>query len=100
MRLRSLRSCAGFRLDRFSSSGIGLLHLHEMADLAQHASDDRALVVLGGAADLAEAESAEGSTVALRLPDRATDLRQPQLRHRASPPRLRARAAPPPAPAR
>src|SRR5215212_7048230 len=87
MRLRSFRSCAGFRFDRFSSSGTStLLDLHEMADLPQHACDDRALVVLGGAADLAEAERAQRAAVALGLPDAATDLRQLQLRHRPSPP--------------
>src|SRR5215203_5764962 len=87
MRLRSFRSCAGFRFDRFSSSGTStLLDLHEMPDLAQHACNDRALVVLGGAADLPEAERAQGAAVALGLADPATDLRQLQLRHRASPP--------------
>src|SRR5215208_6626203 len=87
MRLRSFRSCAGFRFDRFSSSGTStLLDLHEMADLPQHACDHRALVVLGGAADLAEAERAQRAAVALGLADPATDLRQLQLRHRGSPP--------------
>src|SRR3954453_14996116 len=87
MRLRSFRSCAGLRFDRFSSSGTStLLDLHEMADLPQHACDHRALVVLGGAADLAEAERAQRAAVALGLADAATDLRQLQLRHRPSPP--------------
>src|SRR3982750_2861798 len=102
MRFRSFRSWAGFRFDRFSSSGTStLLDLHEMADLPQHACDDRALVVLGGAADLAEAERAERATVALGLADAATDLRQ--LRHPPSPPSRRPPApvrAPPRAPAR
>src|SRR5829696_1588924 len=101
MRLRSFRSCAGFRFDRFSSSGTStLLDLHEMADLPQHACDHRALVVLGGAADLAEAERAQRAAVALGLADPATDLRQLQLRHRGSPPPPPQPPAPQPAPPR
>src|SRR3954453_17350660 len=87
MRLRSFRSCAGLRFDRFSSSGTStLLDLHEMADLPQHACDHRALVVLGGAADLAETERAQRAAVALGLADAATDLRQLELRPRPPPP--------------
>src|SRR5438034_4837817 len=89
MRLRALRSCAGLRVWRFNSGAtLGrLLHLHEVADLPQHASDDRGVVELVRPADLAEPERAEGAAVALRLADAATNLRQLQLRHSSSPPR-------------
>src|SRR3954466_15944128 len=52
-----------------------------MTDLPEHACHDRALVVLGGLADAAEAERAQGAAVALALADLAADLRDAELRH-------------------
>src|ERR671934_1044367 len=82
-RLRSLRACAGFRLERFRSSGIGL-HSHEMADLPEHTGELWALLVLGGAADLAQPERAKRAAVLGALPNRATCLSYPDPRHRSS----------------
>src|SRR5262249_4598767 len=82
-RLLRRRGCAGLSDDRFSSSAI--LDLHQVADLSKHACDGGALVVLDGAADLAEAERSERAPVGLALPDLATNLRYPNLRHLASP---------------
>ena len=45
---------------------LGVLDLHQVADLPQHARDHRVVVVLGGAADVAEAERAQGAAVARR----------------------------------
>src|SRR5438477_608483 len=56
MRLRLLRSWAGFSEWRFSGSAI--VDLHEVADFPQHACEHRAVVVLGGLADLSEPERA------------------------------------------
>ena len=71
-RLRSLRGCAGLRLERFSSLGhYDLLDLHEVADLAQHACEHRVVLVLGGPADPAEPERAQRAAMALALADRA-----------------------------
>src|SRR5262249_45302557 len=53
----------------------GGLHLHEVVDLSQHTGELRALLVLGRAADLAEAERAERAVVRLRLTDPGPDLR-------------------------
>src|SRR5262245_36883003 len=100
MRLRSLRGWAGLRFERFRSSGIGV-HPHEVTDLPQHTGELRALRVLRAAADLAEAEGAERAAVPLALADRATRLRDLQLRHRPpspSSPRRRSPPSPPRAP--
>src|SRR5919204_5080920 len=82
-RLRALRACAGFRFERFRSSGI-TVHSHEVADLPEHTRELRGLRVLRGAADLAQAERAEGAAVLGALADRATRLGYPQLRHQSS----------------
>src|SRR5919198_2698953 len=58
-----------------------LLDLYEMTHLAKHAREDRAVVVLDGLADLAEAERAQRAAVALALADLAADLRDADLRH-------------------
>jgi hypothetical protein len=52
-----------------------------MTDFAEHAGQRRRLLVLGTAADAAEPESAQGTAVALGLPDLGPDLRYPQLGH-------------------
>src|SRR5260221_14778119 len=52
-----------------------------MADLAQHAGEDGAFLVLDGTPDLAEAERAQGAAVALALPDLALHLGDAHLRH-------------------
>jgi hypothetical protein len=61
--------------------GSGVLDLHEVADFAEHSGERRGLLVLGAAADAAEPESAQGTAVALGLPDLGPDLRYPQLCH-------------------
>src|SRR5581483_1181264 len=71
-RLRSTRACAGWRFERFSC--LGIFDLHEVTDLPQHACEHRALVVLGGAADLAEPEGAQRAAMALALADLRLDL--------------------------
>src|SRR5919204_3693262 len=84
MRLRPRRAAAGFRLERFSSSGIGLapaLDAHEVADLPEHTGERGALLVFGGAPDLAQPERPQRAAVRLGLPDRATRLRDLELRH-------------------
>src|SRR2546429_9725537 len=84
MRLRSRREAAGFRFERFSSSDIRLapaLDAHEVADLPEHTGERRALRMLCRAADLAQAERAQRAAVGGGLPDRATRLRDLQLRH-------------------
>src|SRR5207248_9863956 len=81
-RLRSARSRAGLRVDRFSSA---IVDLDEVPDLAKHACNHRAFVMLDGLADLAEAERAERAAVLLALPDRATRLGYPNLGHPSSP---------------
>src|SRR6266496_1474434 len=68
-----------------------------MTDLAQHACDHRVVVVLGGLADPPETKRPQRATVALRLADPATHLRQLQLLRHSSPPPLRC-LAPPAAP--
>src|SRR5262245_41620948 len=52
-----------------------------MRDAAQHPLDLRVRLLLGGAADLAEAERAQRAVVARALADAALHLRDPQLRH-------------------
>src|SRR5436190_24332583 len=84
MRLRSRREAAGFRFERFSSSGIRLapaLDLHEVADLPEHTGEHRALLVLGRAADLAEAERAQRAAMPLALSDLTAGLGDLDLRH-------------------
>src|SRR5512142_1366102 len=70
-----------------------------MLDLPDRAGQRRAVLVLRGPADLAEAERAQRAPMALVLADLAADLGDPKLRHPWSPPRLpepaRARAAAP-----
>src|SRR5467141_2663334 len=79
MRLRSFRLCAGFREVRLRF--LAIVDLHEVADLSQHACEDRAFVVLGGLADPAEPERAERAAVLLALADLATNLRDANLCH-------------------
>src|SRR5439155_23272952 len=81
MRLRSLRLCAGFSEERFRGSAI--VDLHQVADFPQHACKHRPVVVLGGAADLAEPERAECAAVLLGLADLATDLGNSDSGHRS-----------------
>src|SRR5436190_22279317 len=57
-----------------------------MTNLAQHAVEHGGLLVLGGAADLAEAERAQRAAMALALADLAADLRDLHLRHGTSRP--------------
>src|SRR5436309_7955698 len=83
-RLRSSRACAGARLERlscFSGIGLGVLDLHEVTDLTEHAGEHRGLLMLGAAADAAEPECAQGTAMALGLPDLGPDLGDEQLRH-------------------
>src|SRR5579859_6269020 len=84
-RLRSRRFEAGLRFERFSSDGTSrLLDPHEMADPSEHTGELRALLALGRAADLAQAERAERSAVLGRLPDHGTRLRDLQRLHAVS----------------
>src|SRR5205085_6110043 len=88
-RLRSRRAAAGFRFERFSSSGIRValsFDPHEMADLPEHTGERRALRMLRAAADLAEAERPQRAVMRRRLADCATRLRDLQLRHSSPPP--------------
>ena len=64
-----------------------------MPDLAQHAVEHGALLLLGDAADLAEAERTERAAVPLALADLASDLGDAHLRHRPSRPSSSARGA-------
>src|SRR5438874_1530356 len=52
-----------------------------MTDLPQHTGELRALSVLRAPADLAEPERAQRAAMGLRLADRASGLRDPDLRH-------------------
>jgi hypothetical protein len=52
-----------------------------MADLPQHACQDRAAVVLDGLADLAEPERPQRTAVPLALADLTANLRYPDLLH-------------------
>src|SRR5258708_14424554 len=52
-----------------------------MADLAQHACEHRALLMLDRAADLAEAERAQRAAMALALADLAPHLGDLHFRH-------------------
>src|SRR4051794_35955597 len=61
-----------------------------MPNLADHAREHRRLLDRIRVADLAEAERTERAAVALGLAERATNLRQLQLRHPSSPPPSRA----------
>src|SRR5436853_1744769 len=85
-RLRSSRGCAGERLERFSClPGIsGVLDLHEVANLAEHAGECRRLLVLGAAADATEPERAQGTAMTLGLPDLGPGLGDLELRHQES----------------
>src|SRR5919201_5969813 len=90
-RLRFSRACAGLSDERFSS--LAMLDLHEVTDLPKHACEDRALVVLGGLADLSEPERPQRAAVLLGLADLTTYLRYSNLRHRSSVPTLPAARA-------
>src|SRR3989442_11742337 len=79
-RFRSFRLCAGFSEVRLRS--LAIVDLHEVADLSQHACEDRAVVVFGGLADPAEPERAERAAVLLALADLATGLSDSDFRHR------------------
>src|SRR6476619_4589929 len=83
-RFRSSRGCAGWRLERlscFSGIGLGVLDLHEVADLAEHAGEHRGLLVLGAAADAAEPERSPGTAMPLGQSDLGPDLGDQQLGH-------------------
>src|SRR5689334_25196842 len=67
------------------SSYLGVLDLHQVANFPEHTRELRALLVLGGAADLAEAERPQRAAVLLALADLATRLGYPNLRHRSFP---------------
>src|SRR5579884_92205 len=79
-RFRSSRGCAGERLERFSCFS-GILDLHQVADLAEHAGERRGLLVLGATADAAEPERSQGTAMTLGLSDLGPDLRDAQLGH-------------------
>src|SRR4029079_3529779 len=90
MRLRAWRGCAGFREWRLSSSAMWLvvlslrarrLHRDEVGDLAELALELRPGRVLGGPADLAQAERAQRAAVLLRLSDRRPGLGHDDARH-------------------
>src|SRR5438094_10214984 len=86
MRLRARRGEAGLSVDRLSSAGLmdfGLFGLDadQMTDLPQHTGELRALISLDGAADLAQAESAQRTPVLCGLADAAAHLRDPQPGH-------------------
>src|SRR5437762_8698538 len=55
-----------------------------MADLAQHAVEHGALLLLDRAADLSQTERAQRATVPLALADLRADLRDAHLRHQDS----------------
>src|SRR5437867_374781 len=95
-RFRSFRLCAGFSEVRLRS--LAIVDLHEVADLSQHACEDRAVVVFGGLADPAEPERAERAAVLLALADLTTNLRYPDFRHSASPEAVRESVPPTPPP--
>src|SRR4029453_255793 len=84
-RLRAVRFCAGFRVERLSSSSGAatsvLLDADEVADFSQHTEGLRSVLALDRAADLAQAQRPESAPVLLGLADLATRLRDRQLRH-------------------
>src|ERR671925_1522156 len=92
IRLRSLRLCAGFSVDRFSFSAI--LDLHQVTDLPQHACEDGAVVVLDGLTNPAKTERPERAAVLLGFADQATNLSYSYLRHPAAPPPAACRGEP------
>src|SRR2546428_915023 len=83
MRLRARRGCAGFRLERESSSAMRslILDLHEVANLPEHTEGLRRVLALDGAADLPEPKRAQRAAMALRLADLASYLGDSKLRH-------------------
>src|SRR3954466_14181699 len=85
MRLRSTRAWAGFNDERLSGSAMesvgGGFDLYQVPHLSQHTQELRTFLVLGRAADPPQAERAERAAMALALPDRAADLRDPEARH-------------------
>jgi hypothetical protein len=68
-------------LSCFSGIGSGILDLHEVANLAEHAGERRGLLMLGAAADATEPECAQGTAMTLGLPDLGPDLRDANSRH-------------------
>src|SRR4029078_3472231 len=68
-----------------SSRAILLDHLDEMAHLPELTGELRALRVLSGATDLAQAERPQRAAVLGGLADRATNLPDLDLRHSRSP---------------
>src|SRR3712207_2748252 len=76
-------------VERFSFPGTELLRFldaDEVANLPEHTGEHRALLVLGRAPDLAEAERAQRAAVPLALADLAADLGDADLRHGSSRP--------------
>jgi hypothetical protein len=61
--------------------GLGVLDLHEVADLAEHAGEHRGLLVLGAAADASEPERSQSTAMPFGLSDLGPDLGDKQLRH-------------------
>jgi hypothetical protein len=59
----------------------GVLDLHEVANLAEHAGERRGLLVLGATADAAEPERTQSTPVPSGLPDLGPGLRDEQLGH-------------------
>src|ERR671924_950207 len=99
MRLRARRPAAGLRFERFRSWAMRsvLLDFDEVTDLPEHTGELGALRALDGAADSPQAERAQGAAVAGGLPDRATNLPDPDLRHFPPPaPRTAPRPSGPP----
>src|SRR3954466_1532859 len=78
-RLRAFWRCAGFSDERLVCSAI--FDPHQMTDLAQHACQDRGLVVLHRLPDPAQAERTQRTAVLLGLADRAACLCDADLGH-------------------
>src|SRR5262249_47853087 len=60
---------------------LGLLDLHEMADLPEHTGEHRPLLVVGGASDLAQPQRPQRAAVPAALADLAPNLGDANLRH-------------------
>src|SRR5688500_10999807 len=70
----------------------------EVANLPEHTRELRGLLVLGGAADLAQSERAQRAAMPLGLTDLAANLRDLKFRHCRSPPAEPTARMPPCAP--